>query len=596
MIKFLKIKNSHFNMKQKILFSYIFLILLPSCLMMYFYYKNTSGIIEKEVTNSILQSLNQTQINISYKLNTIETVSNMLFMKQDLYKILGRNDEQLSIAQEIDDSKEMRKIIEEAQNANDIQKIRMFISEKKLYSGQLDNFFPLNMIQNEDWYKKVVSSNGRIFWRTTCLEKYIGSDYQYVISCMRMLRHPDKYDKLMAILSIDMPEKTLYDIISEVKVTSRQNIFIIDNNGLIISHRDKNQLGKLYKYSNNNDGQEGVFKATDIEDRNEVYIIYKSINQTNWKIVAEIPVSEINKSINVFSKVSGVIGIVALLILFMLALVLFAAFLAEGVDKRIRSMIHVMEAQGIDRAEVYTSREGDIYQLEKSIDKMANTIKRLTEESFQAQLHERDARLKALQAQINPHFLYNTLDMINWMAIRKKATEISEMIDALAKYFRYSLSKGQDIVTIWDEIQLAQIYLLIQKKRLGDTFSVDMDIDDSVKQYKIPKLLLQPIIENAILHGIQERNDKEGKISIYVKMLKEEILIQVIDNGVGIDSEKLKLLLRAELQESYGLYNINERIRLLFGDEYGVNIISEPGKGTEVSLKIKAVRELKIIP
>lgn len=588
--------NNRLSMKKKIFLSYIFLILIPACLMMFFYYRKSADIIEKGVTNSILQALKQTEMNISYKLEVVENVSNMLTMNENLYTFLGRDELNTPMGQKIDDANELLKIIRAAQDNKYIYKIRLFMGSDRLYSGELNNLFPLDMIQKEDWYNGVIDNNGRIFWRNTRYERYINDEYVNVISCMRMLRHPDKYDELAGVLSVDLPEQFIYEIISKVDVTDKQNIYVTDKNGTIISCYDKGKLRSVFLqehevFTGKNSG-EGIFKVGN--GVNSDYIIYKTVEKNGWKVVAQVPVEEISKSNDTFSSVSGIIFIIVSLIIFMLALFLFAAFLTEGMNKRIKSLIHNMEMKGIKSiGEGRPDSEGDIYKLEENFNTLAGTVKRLTEESFQARLNEREAELKALQAQINPHFLYNTLDMINWMAVRRNAEDISEMIDSLAKYFRYSLNKGRDIVSISDEIELARAYLAIQKKRFGNVFTVSYTIDEEVGQYLIPKLILQPIIENALIHGIQEKSEGYGLIDIEAIKKDADIIITVSDNGAGITEEKLGGLLKTtgpNNYKSYGLFNINERIRLFSGNEDGIDIFSVYGEGTRVSVKLKAVK------
>jgi two-component system sensor histidine kinase YesM len=562
---------------------------------MYFYYQRTSSIIEKGVTNSILQALKQTEINISYKLNVVENVSNMLFMNKDFHTYLGQDDENSPIGQVIDNWKNLNIIIAGAQNNKDIVKIRVFVSSKKLYSGELDNFFLLSSIQNELWYNRVIENNGRIFWRDTTLKKNINNEYVNVISCMRMLRNPERYDELAGILSVDTQESYIYQIISEIDITDKQNIFIIDGEGKIISYYDKDKLGS--ELSNNVTAakladDEGVFKVKN--SNKEVYVIYKGIAKTDWKIVAQIPVDEISKNNSTFSNISGIIMIIGTLIVFMLALFLFAGFLTEDILRRVKSLIYTMEKEGMESiTSSYPTSDGDIYKLEKSFDAMIKTVRRLSEESLQAKLHEREAELKALQAQINPHFLYNTLDIVNWMAIRRGVEDIRIMVDSIAKYFRYSLSRGRDIVSISDEIELVKVYIEIQKKRFGDTFTVFYNLEDEVKLYHIPKLTIQPLIENAIVHGILEKYDSGGKITIEAKINGEDISIIISDNGIGIKKEEIEGLLKCDnlnRNNSYGLYNVNERIKLFStGDKYGVFISSIEGEYTEVEVKFKAI-------
>jgi two-component system sensor histidine kinase YesM len=279
------------------------------------------------------------------------------------------------------------------------------------------------------------------------------------------------------------------------------------------------------------------------------------------------------------------------MIAFMFVIFLIFAFAAEEITGHIKKLVNTMEEEGIESFNNDTRNyKGDMYRLEKSVNSIIKRLKALMEESYISKVREREAQLKALQAQINPHFLYNTLDTINWMAIKRKADDISFMLDSLAKYFRLSLNQGKDVVSISDEINLARAYLDIQKMRFINSFEVVFDIDEDVKPYLMPKLTLQPIIENALLHGIQNKESQKGIIIIQANKVGTDIYFRVKDDGIGMSNEKVQQLLactKENIGNSYGLYNVNQRLRLFSGESYGLIINSIEGKGTTVEIKVK---------
>ncbi|WP_197081219.1 sensor histidine kinase [Gordoniibacillus kamchatkensis] len=208
---------------------------------------------------------------------------------------------------------------------------------------------------------------------------------------------------------------------------------------------------------------------------------------------------------------------------------------------------------------------------------------------------EKEALLKALQAQINPHFLYNTLDAINWMAIRRKADDISYMIESLSKYFRFSLKNGKDIVSLEDELSLVETYLNIQKIRFGDEFAFTIRADEAAKSLLLPKLTLQPIVENALLHGIRNLRDRKGLLEIEAAPEQEHtLLIRVTDNGIGMEEQAVKHMLQqdpaqggAPGRRGYGLFNVQERVRLYAGANSGITVTSVVGRGTTIEVRIQ---------
>ena len=246
-----------------------------------------------------------------------------------------------------------------------------------------------------------------------------------------------------------------------------------------------------------------------------------------------------------------------------------AAVAAGGGDFRIRA--------------VKTGPE-EIEVLNKSFNQMVEKIGNLVEDIHTEELNLRAAELRVLQEQINPHFLYNTLSMMNWMAIRSNQMEISKVTLALSTFYRTALSKGEDVVTVENCIQNMEAYLEIQLTMHDHNFSVDWDIDPTIKNEKMPKLLLQPVVENAIEHGLDEKEDGDKKIFLSFKGKGDDVEITVRDNGLGMEQEKAETLVTYQAK-GYGLKNVNDRIRLLYGENYGIHIFSSPDEGTTVIMK-----------
>jgi two-component system sensor histidine kinase YesM len=582
------------SISKKILLLYVVIILIPSCIAMYIYYEKSSSIMENEVTHTILQTIKQAEVNISFRLDNVKDISNIMFMNNTLQAYLMRSPGDDTLDSQIKDTMELKDVIYSMQNKADIHRIKVFIDNNKIHSGEQVNFFSINDISNKVWYKNIIEENGRIYWKSTYLERYINEDTsRYVISCARLLRNPTNYDNIMGILVIDVLEESFYNILSQIDLSSKGDLFIIDENGIVVSHKDKNRIGyklliddemKIVK-----DYDEGVYKSQVGE--NDKFLIYKKIELTNWKIITSIPREEVVKNTLRFNNLSTFIMITAIMIAFMFVIFLIFAFAAEEITGHIKKLVNTMEEEGIESFNNDTRNyKGDMYRLEKSVNSIIKRLKVLMEESYISKVREREAQLKALQAQINPHFLYNTLDTINWMAIRRKADDISFMLDSLAKYFRLSLNQGKDVVSISDEINLAKAYLDIQKMRFINSFEAVFDIEEEVKQYSMPKLTLQPIIENALLHGIQNKESQKGIIIIQANKVGEDIYFRVKDDGIGMSNEKVQQLLactKENIGNSYGLYNVNQRLRLFSGESYGLIINSEEGKGTTIEIKVK---------
>ena len=286
---------------------------------------------------------------------------------------------------------------------------------------------------------------------------------------------------------------------------------------------------------------------------------------------------------------SFVIGAVTLF-LAVIAALFFTSSIARPVGK-LRLLMKKAE-EGDLNVRFESEYNDEIGQLGNSFNNMINEISNLIEMVYIEQKSKREAELKTLQAQIKPHFLYNTLDTIQWMAQEHGANDIVEIIGALTRLFRIGLSKGKEMITVREELDHIRSYLIIQKARYGDKLEYEINFDQEILDCSVLKLILQPLVENAIYHGIKERRGV-GRIVITAKKMQDSLIFTVSDNGAGITEEKLSEI--NDMLESrrmhkgsslgYGIFNINERIKLSFGNDWGLKYSSIRGEGTTVKIK-----------
>lgn len=588
-----KAKTTRLSFSKKMIIIYTFFVLIPACTLIYLYYLKSSSIIETEVTNSLLQTLKQSNINISNKLNNMADISNEIFLDtrvQDFVSDYNNN----NIPVQLIEVKNVKDMIISLTNKRENYKIKLYINEKKIASGEKINFFSVKDIMGKSWYDKIVQHNGGIFWTGVYKENHIDIGEVNIISCARILKHSFNYNDNDGVLLIDIPESNISSILSGINIG--EGVYVIDKAGEIVSHKDKSKLGtqslnsKELEYVNSSSS--GIEKIN--KDGRDIFLVYQTVNATGWKMVAEMDSKDIIKTNTVFNNISTFVAIIVTFIVVVFGIFLLFTHVMEDMNKQVKTLVDEIEKGGVSIIDenINNSSSGDLTRLGKNVYNMMQKVKNLMEESYQAKIREREAQLHALQAQINPHFLYNTLDSINWMAIKIDSKEISFMVNSLAKYFRLSLSKGKDIVSIKDELELINVYLTIQQVRYKGAIQFEFRVEESVENYNIHKLTLQPIIENAIIHGIQKNKNRSGLIVIEAKKIDQDIIFTISDNGVGMNEEYIDKVLSNipnGKEGSYGLYNVNERIKLYFGDEYGINIYSEELVGTKVEIKIKAM-------
>jgi two-component system sensor histidine kinase YesM len=278
---------------------------------------------------------------------------------------------------------------------------------------------------------------------------------------------------------------------------------------------------------------------------------------------------------------------------------MLALNLNHSIIKRISSVIGQMQGVRFGIPTHLDTKGGtdEIGELIETYNYMTDQLDQLMIQKEQSARDLRLSEFKALQAQINPHFLYNTLDMINWMAQTGKSTEVSLAVQRLSKFYKLTLSKGNNIVSIRDELEHVSLYVQLQNMRYEDKIHFFIDVPDEMLDYEIPKLVLQPIVENSIFHGILGKDSKEGNIVI-MGWLEDDIMVfTVSDNGIGIPSEELQTILLGsntkETGNNIAIYNTHKRLQVFFGEEYGLSYLSTPGVETEVQIRIpaKAIQE-----
>lgn len=272
--------------------------------------------------------------------------------------------------------------------------------------------------------------------------------------------------------------------------------------------------------------------------------------------------------------------------------------ISRSITRPIREISKVTEAVSRGDLSVRTnvSAGAEVGVLAKSLDEMIDRINLLLVQVKQEQISLRKTELELLQSQINPHFLYNTLDTIVWLAEDGDQHEVVSMVKSLSEFFRSTLSAGKDVVPIAEEIKHITSYLQIQQVRYQDILEYEIDIDESMHKYLIPKITIQPLVENALYHGIKNKRGK-GKIHVYGKLYSNYMILYVKDNGIGIKEDRL-LQIQEKINntderddDAFGLHNVNERIRLKFGTRYGIHIESEYTKGTKVSIFLPLIIE-----
>lgn len=413
----------------------------------------------------------------------------------------------------------------------------------------------------EEWWSSELQDDVRIQWLVNLESKEVAA--------VRMIYDDQVLDAAICIaLDYDKIFQPLTNILTE-----ENGGMVTDEDGRILYNKSELEDIELKKSDDRDTAlekinQECAYTMAESKENNWVFYLYKSQRAISGSVrrllLEEIPLMA------ACCLITLVLGLS------------FSRIFTRKIEELTRNMDKVNH--GSREVTVSSDSEDEVGILINSFRRMMDEINRLIDEVYVNKIALKEYELKALQAQINPHFLYNTLSMMNWMAIRSGQMDISKVTLALSTFYRTALSKGEDMVTVENCIRNMEAYLEIQLTMHDNNFTVEWETDPEIKNEKMPKLLLQPVVENAIEHGIDEKEEGDKKISLSFKGVGDDVVITVRDNGMGMEQEKAETLVTYQAK-GYGLKNVNDRIRLLYGEEYGIRIFSAPGEGTNVVMR-----------
>lgn len=407
--------------------------------------------------------------------------------------------------------------------------------------------------------------------------------YYWVVSLTRSIDLNYMGYTRRGILLVDMNYSSIEQMFEKVNERGSGYVYLIDSDGEIIYHpKQKAIFGGLVEENNITAASYDDGAHMEKFRGSERAVVVKTVGYTGWKIVSVVPATELAAPYN---QLRAFMMIVITLAVFLIVFgnIIISKIVTDPIH-HLEDSLKSIEDGRLEAEEVYIGGSHEIRHLGRTIRSLVVQMHDLMDERVKEQKEKRKSELNALQAQINPHFLYNTLDSIVWMIEAEKYPEAISMITSLASLFRISLSKGNNIITIRDEITHARNYLSIQKVRYKNKFEANIDIDPKIEDCVTIKLIIQPLIENAIYHAVGDLDD-EGAIDIKGYEKDGDIYIEVRDNGMGIPEDVLENLLTERTKSTgkgsgIGLWNINQRINLYFKNDYGLTLESELDEGT----------------
>lgn len=560
-------------------------IIVPLLLVFVFINKNVRDYSYNQACLLNLEILKQSKTSITTYTNDMEFVSTSILGDEAVQNFVKLYDNQTS------NETEKRKITV-GFTIQSLMQSRPYIKTVSLFRGQqiFLQFGDLVLKENTEYLDAAKEKKGRVLW--TPAYQYENPTREnnkdkYVVSLIRVVNDLYSMNEI-AMERITSDESQVCGLYNGL-ASADSSMFIINPAGDVISSMDKSQLGHNVAseqyFSRLQKDQSGFF-----EQKGKVYTFYK-ISSPEWTVVMVDPAKNFY---------AGSFDMNIIIYISLLLTVLFGIFFKFVQDRNIIRPVKELAIEashfkdGDYNVSVHTKSQDEIGLLNESFIDMGQNIKRLIEQEYKSKIRQREIELAYMQSQINPHFLYNTLDSIRWMAVIKKQPQISEQIEALSDLFRHALNSGREMTTIRAEIEHVRNYMKIQKNRFKDRLKYDISVDESLLDCEVLNLVLQPLVENAIVHGLEEKKGG-GRVSVQVKKENGNIIYIVADNGAGTDQDEIirKLGLPDESYNVFSLKNIDERIKYKYGESYGLDFQSMKGEGTIVTVTIPSGEDLK---
>ncbi|MDV4149499.1 sensor histidine kinase [Clostridium sp. AL.422] len=546
--------------------------------------KDTNNIVQAEIGKLNSEILDEVADNISIFLLNIEEIGSNIVEDNKVNSALALSNK--DIINRTEESIILEKYVEGLLNEQ-VWKYGKYMKPDLYIVSENDfNFstysktkYTMDSIKNETWYNEIVDAKGKTVLLSTFEDKEGIGPFKSIFRMGRSINNLITGETL-GVLIMDISEKMLFDRYSKI-IKDGRNIYIIDLKGNIISSKDKRLIGKNY-YNDIDDGEyidESEWYSV-VRREGATYIKMEStLNKYGWSIIEEIPSNIIRQPIK---QITEKFALTLLLVIIVSFIIVYK--LSSWITKPVINMKNIMKQvmDGNLKVKVEVDRDDEIGNLEQSFNNMIKQLDDSIEEIKEKEKQKRIAELSFLQAQINPHFLYNTLSGVRFLISMNKNEEAEEMLFKFTKLLRNILPKASELITLNEEIEIVMAYIELQKIRYPNLFKVEICIEEDIKNIKVPALILQPVVENAIFYSMEDEG-KKGEISINGYSDEDRIIIEINDNGKGMSNRQINdVFSNKEAINKVGLINVHERIQLNYGKFYGIEIISEEGKGTSV--------------
>lgn len=557
-------KYKDLKYRYKLTIMMILCSLIPVCVISGYTQIRTVQIMREKEQIGLEQVLEQSVNSIDNRIQIYTNLINYLTYSSDLREIMEKEcssdyEAYLAYTEIADPMFTMPQLYHE-----EIRSITLYAENIQVEHG--NTLAPLSVAQNQTWYSKI-NEKGTVQWLVKQGNK------KEILAVRKFYRQ----DSIQAMLVLTLDYNRVLETFADLLTENRGGLILDEQGNVVYSGY---RMDAPYKPD----------KETSLNYLKEHYVcIEKKIEDTKWNFCLYQPKEELEKSVWTL-----LIGNIPVLLLCLLLILLLGYFFSRKMVERLEQLTENMNQinLGLRKVTVVSQSKDEIGVLVRTFTRMMDEINKLISQVYEAKIKLQKTEMKALQAQINPHFLYNSLSIINWKALEADNEEISRITLALSTYYRTSLNKGETMTIAANEIRNIDAYLQIQLIMHDNSFQVIKEIQEDALSYSVPKLILQPLVENAIEHGLDVSEKEEKWLKISVCKEKDALIMAVEDNGMGMSEEQAKSIITYR-SKGYGVRNVNDRITLLYGEEYHLRVKSRQGEGCRIEIVIPVNKEEK---
>lgn len=578
------------RLQTKMIAACFLLLFIPSSVFTLYASRHVNAVVQEQTFSAARKAFEEAEATLDTRIGKMISVMDNLRFNTLLYRMVSAEPEDYARSSQLEDLRSLTELFNNLQGLSDVSSIRLYVRNDYLYSREGRYIFSMEGITDATLVRTMMDAPGN-YWFTPLNAPGGMETDQPLFSCLRPIFDPSTPSSPLAILCVDLAQSGLEQAIFHSATTKNGIVILMDGEQRIISYG--NEAARPLP--------EGIFAALSQSaheqwdrirvDGDDYYVYSGSLAPTSWRLATVIPLSDITSVSNGLQN-----QMLAVTLFVTVAAFIISIYLSNSFTRRIGQLEQSMrQVEAGDVSVHLTSGSRDeLGRLIGHFNHMVSQLGQLMEEKVNYGVELKAQELKALQAQINPHFLYNTLDTINCLALQKNVPEIRQIVAALAAFYKISLSNGEDQIPIREEVRHARMYLAILDYRFAGRIETEWSVAPEIEDFPIVKIVLQPLIENAAIHGIFEKDPPSGHIAVRGWREGGDIFLTVADDGVGMDAQTLRANFlpaqdeAASLSGGYGIRNIHERLRIFYGPGYGLSCVSTPGRGSTVTIHIPA--------